>query len=200
MERLTVFDGEFWVHKNFPPVGEDTIDEFIDCVKELAARLAAYEDTGLEPDDIKRVFNEDAVLNLAGQALGITPDRLRKLAQADKKGTNCTPAELSEEIGQKKAVAHEAEVDGERMLGFLRSFKTELEKQFGPMESDWDARSRTVGWVSALKAASEKHLPEIWALWDALDWWASDLLDSWITDCAVYMGFCKGEEDRNAAD
>lgn len=84
MERLTVFDGEFWVHKNFPPVGEDTIDEFIDCVKELAARLAAYEDTGLEPDDIKRVFNEDAVLNLAGQALGITPDRLRELAQADK--------------------------------------------------------------------------------------------------------------------
>ena len=86
MERLTVFDGEFWVHKNFPPVGEDTIDEFIDCVKELAARLAAYEDTGLEPDDIKRVFNEDAVLNLAGQALGITPDRLRELAQADREG------------------------------------------------------------------------------------------------------------------
>lgn len=86
MERLTVFDGEFWVHKNFPPVGEDTLDEFIDCVKELAARLAAYEDTGLEPDDIKRVFNEDAVLNLAGQALGITPDRLRELAQADREG------------------------------------------------------------------------------------------------------------------
>lgn len=86
MERLTVFDGEFWVHKNFPPVGEDTIDEFIDCVKELAARLAAYEDTGLEPDDIKRVFNEDAVLNLAGQALGITPDRLRELAQAAREG------------------------------------------------------------------------------------------------------------------
>ena len=26
MERLTVFDGEFWVHKNFSPVGEDTVD------------------------------------------------------------------------------------------------------------------------------------------------------------------------------
>ena len=124
-------------------------------------------------------------------------DRLRKLAQADKKGTNCTPAELSEEIGQKKAVAHEAEVYGERMLGFLHSFKTELEKQFGPMESDWDARSRTAGWASALKAASEKHLPEIWALWDALDWWASDLLDSWITDCAVYMGLCKRGDTEN---
>jgi hypothetical protein len=44
MERLTVFDGEFWIHKNFPPVEEDRVDEFIDCVKELAARLAAIED------------------------------------------------------------------------------------------------------------------------------------------------------------
>ena len=43
MERLTVFDGEFWGHKNFPPVAEDTVDEFIDCVKELAERLAAIE-------------------------------------------------------------------------------------------------------------------------------------------------------------
>ena len=44
MERLTIFDGEFWVHKNFPPVEEDRVDEFIDCVKELAARLASIED------------------------------------------------------------------------------------------------------------------------------------------------------------
>ena len=49
-------------------------------------KLAAYEDTGLEPEDIKRAFNEAAVLKLAGQALGITPDRLRELAQTDKDG------------------------------------------------------------------------------------------------------------------
>ena len=49
-------------------------------------RLAAYEDTGLEPEDLKRAFNEDDVLKLAGQALGITPDRLRELAQADREG------------------------------------------------------------------------------------------------------------------
>lgn len=187
MKRLTYFDGGKWRLK----IGDTEYSG------ETVDRLAAYEDTGLEPDDIKRVFNEDAVLNLAGQALGVTPDHLHELAQADREGTNCTPAERSEEIGQKKAVAHEAEVYGERMLGFLHSFKTELEKQFGPMESDWDARSRTGGWASALKAASEKHLPEIWALWDALDWWASDLLDSWITDCAVYMGLCKRGDTEN---
>ena len=52
MERITVFDGKFWVHKNFPPVKDDTVDEFVDCVKELAARLAAYEETGLEPEEL----------------------------------------------------------------------------------------------------------------------------------------------------
>ena len=59
-----------------------------DCgiLDKIVDRLAAYEDTGLEPEDIKRAFNEAAVLKLAGQALGITPDRLRELAQADKEG------------------------------------------------------------------------------------------------------------------
>lgn len=79
MERLTVFDGEFWVHKNFSPVGEDTVDEFVDCVKELAARLAAYEDTGLEPDTISGI--RDIVLDIYGDF-----DRLRELVQADREG------------------------------------------------------------------------------------------------------------------
>ena len=47
-------------------------------------RLAAYEETGLEPEDFKQTFSEDTILKLAGQALGITPDRLRELAQTDK--------------------------------------------------------------------------------------------------------------------
>ena len=54
--------------------------------EERFLRLAAYEDTGLEPEDLKRAFNEDDVLKLAGQALGITPERLRELAQADREG------------------------------------------------------------------------------------------------------------------
>ena len=52
--------------------------------KDGCDRLAAYEDTGLEPEDLKRAFNEDGVLKLAGQALGITPERLRELVQAHK--------------------------------------------------------------------------------------------------------------------
>ena len=46
--------------------------------------LAAYEDTGLEPEDFKRSFDEDALLKLTGQFLGVTPDRLRELTQADR--------------------------------------------------------------------------------------------------------------------
>lgn len=49
-------------------------------------RLAAYEETRLEPEDMKKAFNEDATLKLAGQALGMSPDRLRDLAQAEKEG------------------------------------------------------------------------------------------------------------------
>ena len=39
-------------------------------------RLAAYEDTGLEPEEIKATFTPEAVIKLAAQALGTTPDRL----------------------------------------------------------------------------------------------------------------------------
>lgn len=53
-------------------------------LEQVKRELQAYKDTGLEPEDFKRAFHEDAVLKLAGQALGIAPDRLRELAQADK--------------------------------------------------------------------------------------------------------------------
>lgn len=52
----------------------------------ILERLAAYEETGLAPEDFKKAFNEDAQLKLTGQLLGITPDRLRELVQADREG------------------------------------------------------------------------------------------------------------------
>ena len=90
MERITVFDGKFWAHKNFPPVKDDTVDEFVDCVKELAARLAAYEETGLEPEEIERIldsYGRGMTLRTENaQRLEIIKEipinRLRELAQA----------------------------------------------------------------------------------------------------------------------
>lgn len=64
--------------------------DMANCIPQMgqavADRLAAYEDTGLEPEDLTRVFNEEAILKLAGQVLGTTPDCLRELAQADREG------------------------------------------------------------------------------------------------------------------
>ena len=76
MERYTYFDGGKWRMRvgDTEYSGKETV------------RLAAYEDTGLKPEDMKRAFNEDAVLKLAGQALGMSPDRLRELAYAEKDG------------------------------------------------------------------------------------------------------------------
>ena len=74
MERLTYFDGGKWRLR----IGDTEYSG------KAVDRLAAYEDTGLEPEDFKRAFSEDTILKLAGQALGITPERLRELAQAHK--------------------------------------------------------------------------------------------------------------------
>ena len=76
MERYTYFDGGKWRLK----IGDTEYSG------DWVERLAAYEETGLEPEDMKRAFNEDAVLKLAGQILGMSPDRLRELAQAEKEG------------------------------------------------------------------------------------------------------------------
>ena len=72
MERYTYFDGGKWRLK----IGDTEYSgDWVD-------RLAAYEETRLEPEDMKKAFNEDATLKLAGQILGVTPGRLRELAQA----------------------------------------------------------------------------------------------------------------------
>ena len=76
MERLTYFKDGYW-RVNF--IGVQYQADFVD-------RLAAYEDTGLTPEQIKAPFTEDTMINLAAQALGVEPIRLRELAEADKDG------------------------------------------------------------------------------------------------------------------
>ena len=47
-------------------------------------RLKAYEDTGLTPEQIKAVFDDDALMKLVAHLAGITLDRLKALLQAEK--------------------------------------------------------------------------------------------------------------------
>ena len=48
--------------------------------------LAAYEDTGLTPEEIKAPLTDTVFLRVAAQALGVESGRLRELAEADKAG------------------------------------------------------------------------------------------------------------------
>ena len=89
MERLTektvgCFEYALKDHKAVP--GEFcTYDAFFDYSMAVK-RLGHYEDTGMEPEDLKKAFNETAILKLAAQALSTTPDHLRDLLQAEQDG------------------------------------------------------------------------------------------------------------------
>ena len=89
MERLTektvgCFEYALKDHKAVP--GEfGTYDAFFDYSMAVK-RLGHYEDTGMEPEDLKKAFNETAILKLAAQALSTTPDHLRDLLQAEQHG------------------------------------------------------------------------------------------------------------------
>lgn len=86
MERLT-FDGNFCDIAQCRETPGGSFCENGTCSqKEVWLRLKDYEDTGLTPEEIKAPFTEDTMINLAAQALGVEPSRLRKLAEADKEG------------------------------------------------------------------------------------------------------------------
>ena len=92
MERLTEWNGGKTRHAYYqrcfkePCYGSGC--KIKDCPFEtvVCEHLAAYEDTGLTPEEIKAPFTEDTMINLAAQALGVEPSRLRELAEADKDG------------------------------------------------------------------------------------------------------------------
>ena len=92
MERLTEWNGGQTRHAyyprcfKYPCYGNGC--KIKDCPLEIALceRLAAYEDTGLTPEEIKAPFTEETMINLASKALGVEPSRLREIAEADKDG------------------------------------------------------------------------------------------------------------------
>ena len=92
MERLTKWNGGQTRHAYYPRCFKEPCYgsgcKIKDCPFETAVceRLAAYEDIGLTPEEIKAPFTEDTMINLAAQALGVEADRLRELAEADKDG------------------------------------------------------------------------------------------------------------------
>ena len=63
---------------------------FSECgdIDDIIDRLAAYEDTGLEPEEISKIREdvENGYMKSTARRYGISVDRLRELAQADREG------------------------------------------------------------------------------------------------------------------
>lgn len=78
MERLTYFDSRKWRLK----IGDTEYSG------EAVARLAAYEDTGLEPEEIVKIREdiENGYMKSTARRYGVPVDRLRELAEADREG------------------------------------------------------------------------------------------------------------------
>ena len=78
MKRLTYFDGGKWRLK----IGDTEYSG------EAVDRLAAYEDTGVEPGEIEKIKQdvEDGYLKSTARRYGIDVSRLRELAEADREG------------------------------------------------------------------------------------------------------------------
>lgn len=86
MKRLTVFDGEFWIHKDFPPVREDTVDEFVDCVKDMASRLASIENIlgdEYDLDRLKELVEADRNHLLKEQNTQTNADKIRSMTDEE---------------------------------------------------------------------------------------------------------------------
>lgn len=78
MERLTYFECGKWRLK----IGDTEYSG------EAVDRLAAYEETGLEPEEIAKIREdvENGYMKSTARRYGISVDRLRELAQADREG------------------------------------------------------------------------------------------------------------------
>ena len=89
----------------------DYYSEYLPLI-DAAQRLGAYESTGMEPDDLERSFNEDALLKMTGNLLGIAPDRLRELAQADREGRCVVLPRWMKKFAEKTLEEKEANENG----------------------------------------------------------------------------------------
>ena len=86
MDRLTVrrSDGRFAIaNKDGATPTEQAFK-----IPTVINRLAAYEDTGLEPEEIKKIKQdvEDGYMKSTARCYGINVSRLRELARADREG------------------------------------------------------------------------------------------------------------------
>ena len=81
------------MHEDKQRCQENLLDKAAEAIERLTAENAAMREkqrwitaTERMPEEIKAPFTEDTMINLAAQALGVEPSRLREIAEADKDG------------------------------------------------------------------------------------------------------------------
>lgn len=71
---------------NGPALNGVSKDVLRQIIRQLYSALAAYEDTGITPEDITAAVSIPMFVKVASAALGTTPDHLHELVKADKDG------------------------------------------------------------------------------------------------------------------
>ena len=81
------------MHEDKQRCQENLLDKAAEAIERLTAENAALREkqrwipvTERMPEEIKAPFTEDTMINLAAQAMGVEPSRIRELAEADKDG------------------------------------------------------------------------------------------------------------------
>lgn len=123
------------------------------------------EDTGMAPEEIKAPLTEDAMINLAAQALGVEPSRLRELAEADK---------------DRRVIVQPCKV-GDKLYRVLAG--EIFERRVGGMKSELSATTsgsqpgRTRRWVQHRRARCED-----------LQWMETEPPQAWLRPRLAYAG------------
>ena len=111
MERLT-FEGNFCDIAQCCEVPGGSFCEDDGCSqKKVWERLKAYEDTGLEPEEVKRskLEIEAGCVKAIARTYGVDINRLRKLAEADKAGRlevlPCKAGDTVYEVTSRKTIS-----------------------------------------------------------------------------------------------
>ena len=142
MKRLTKKDFNICNVCARGPLGMDwDCDGFPACGEKAAYdRLAAYEDTGLEPEEIVKIREdvENGYMKSTARRYGVPVDRLRELAQADREG-RCVvlPCKIGDTV---YSIRHERVPDDDYRMSFHIEMRI-VSQKFGLIHADCIGKS-----------------------------------------------------------
>ena len=146
MKRLT----KRWGEQPYPNLAGKIVCEYKECDSakscndcvhwRIVNRLAAYEDTGLEPEEIVKIREdiENGYVKSTARRYGISVDRLRELAQDDREG-RCVvlPCKIGDTVYSSR---HERVPDDDYRMSFHIEMRI-VSQKFGLIHADCIGKS-----------------------------------------------------------